>query len=137
MNAKTTAPLSGTSAFGSIRGFQTSVNPPAFLLGGDLPVHRIGYGAMRLCGQPGNFGPFADWAAGEKLLRRAVELGVTFIDTAEAYGPGCNEDGGAGMPCVRHQDGDLTEGSDGKHTRRRIGSGSDLPLQRRTWAAAQ
>jgi len=76
----------------SIRDFQSSVNPPTFLLGGDLPVHRIGYGAMRLCGQPGNFGPFADWTAGEKLLRRAVELGVTFIDTAEAYGPGHNEE---------------------------------------------
>ena len=63
-----------------------------FLLGGDLPVHRIGYGAMRLCGQPGNFGPFTDWAAGEKLLRRAVELGVNFVDTAEAYGPGHNEE---------------------------------------------
>jgi aryl-alcohol dehydrogenase-like predicted oxidoreductase len=63
-----------------------------FLLGGDLPVHRIGYGAMRLCGQPGNFGPFADWPAGEKLLRRAVELGVNFVDTAEAYGPGNNEE---------------------------------------------
>jgi len=63
-----------------------------FLLGGDLPVYRIGYGAMRLCGQPGNFGPFADWAAGETLLRRAVEHGVSFIDTAEAYGPGSNEE---------------------------------------------
>ena len=63
-----------------------------FLLGGDLPVHRIGYGAMRLCGQPGNFGPFADWPAGEKLLRRAVELGINFVDTAEAYGPGHNEE---------------------------------------------
>ena len=63
-----------------------------FHLGGDLPVHRIGYGAMRLCGQPGNFGPFADWAAGESLLRRAVELGVNFFDTAEAYGPGNNEE---------------------------------------------
>ncbi len=63
-----------------------------FLLGGDLPVHRLGYGAMRLCGQPGNFGPYPDWNAGERLLRRAVELGVTFIDTAEAYGPGCNEE---------------------------------------------
>ena len=68
------------------------MTPPTFFLGGDLPVHRIGYGAMRLCGQPGNFGPFADWAAGEKLLRRAVELGVNFFDTAEAYGPGNNEE---------------------------------------------
>ena len=63
-----------------------------FLLGGDLPVHRIGYGAMRLCGQPGNFGPFAKWADGEKLLRRAIGLGINFIDTAEAYGPGHNEE---------------------------------------------
>ena len=55
-------------------------------------MHRVGYGAMRLCGQPGNFGPFADWPAGEKLLRRAVELGVNFFDTAEAYGPGNNEE---------------------------------------------
>ena len=68
------------------------MTPPTFFLGGDLPVHRIGYGAMRLCGQPGNFGPFANWAAGEKLLRRAVELGVNFFDTAEAYGPGNNEE---------------------------------------------
>ena len=68
------------------------MTPATFLLGGDLPVHRVGYGAMRLCGQPGNFGPFADWPAGEKLLRRAVELGVNFFDTAEAYGPGNNEE---------------------------------------------
>ncbi len=68
------------------------MNGATFLLGGDLPVHRLGYGAMRLCGQPGNFGPFADWAAGEKLLRRAAELGVNFFDTAEAYGPGNNEE---------------------------------------------
>ena len=68
------------------------MTPAPFLLGGNLPVHRIGYGAMRLCGQPGNFGPFADWPAGEKLLRRAVELGINFVDTAEAYGPGHNEE---------------------------------------------
>ena len=68
------------------------VNSLTFSIGGDLSVHRIGYGAMRLCGQPGNFGPFADWRAGEKLLRRAAELGVNFFDTAEAYGPGNNEE---------------------------------------------
>ncbi len=67
-------------------------NPQTFTLGGDLPVNRLGYGAMRLTGQPGNFGPYADWEGGKKLLRRAVELGVTFIDTAEAYGPGTNEE---------------------------------------------
>ena len=63
-----------------------------FEIGGDLRVNRIGYGAMRLTGQPGNFGPYADWEGGKHLLRRAVELGVNFIDTAEAYGPGYNED---------------------------------------------
>ncbi len=63
-----------------------------FLLGGDLSVNRLGYGAMRLCGQPGNFGPYADWEGGKTLLRRAVELGVNFIDTAHPYGPGFNEE---------------------------------------------
>ncbi|MES1026296.1 aldo/keto reductase [Gloeocapsa sp. BRSZ] len=63
-----------------------------FHLGGDLIINRLGYGAMRLTGQPGNFGPYADWEGGQNLLRRAVELGVNFIDTAEAYGPGFNEE---------------------------------------------
>ena len=63
-----------------------------WLLGGDLPVHRLGYGAMRLCQQPGNFGPYPDWEGGKRLLRRAVELGVNFIDTAHPYGPGWNEE---------------------------------------------
>lgn len=63
-----------------------------FALGGDLSVNRMGYGAMRLTGQPGNFGPYPDWEGGQKLLHRAVELGINFIDTAEAYGPGFNEE---------------------------------------------
>jgi pyridoxine 4-dehydrogenase len=62
-----------------------------FILGGELTVNRIGYGAMRLTGQPGNYGPYADWQGGKALLRRAVEHGVNFIDTARAYGPGHNE----------------------------------------------
>lgn len=70
---------------------QTPAIAKTFTLGGDLTVNRIGYGAMRLTGQPGNFGPYADWESGKALLRRAVELGVNFIDTAEAYGPGHNE----------------------------------------------
>ena len=60
-------------------------------IGGDLHMHRLGYGAMRLCGQPGNFGPYTDWEGGKQLLQRAVELGVNFIDTAHPYGPGWNE----------------------------------------------
>lgn len=63
-----------------------------FAIAGELEVNRLGYGAMRLTGQPGNFGAYSDWEAGEQLLRRAVELGVNFIDTAEAYGPGFNEE---------------------------------------------
>lgn len=62
-----------------------------FALGGDLVVPRIGFGAMRLTGQPGNFGPYPDWEGGKTLLRRAVELGVRFFDTALAYGPRHNE----------------------------------------------
>jgi pyridoxine 4-dehydrogenase len=62
-----------------------------YLLGGALTVNRIGFGAMRLSGQPGNFGPYPDWEAGKTLLRAAVDLGVNFIDTAHAYGPVHNE----------------------------------------------
>jgi len=65
--------------------------PSIFQIGGDLNVNCLGYGAMRLTGQPGNFGPYSDWESGQKLLRHAVELGINFIDTAEAYGPGFNE----------------------------------------------
>ena len=54
-------------------------------------VRRLGYGAMRLTGQPGNFGPYGAWEAGKKVLQRALELGINFIDTARAYGPGWNE----------------------------------------------
>ena len=61
--------------------------PQTFELGGNLTVNRLGYGAMRLTGQPGNFGPYEDWDAGLALLRRAAELGVTFYDSARSYGP--------------------------------------------------
>jgi len=63
----------------------------AFLLGGDLPVHRLGFGAMRLTGA-GDWGLPDDVDEAVKVVRRAVELGVTFIDTADAYGPGTNEE---------------------------------------------
>src|SRR4029079_12890721 len=53
---------------------------------GDKPVHRVGFGAMQLAG-PGVFGPPADPAAAKAVLRRAVELGVDHIDTAQYYGP--------------------------------------------------
>jgi aryl-alcohol dehydrogenase-like predicted oxidoreductase len=57
-----------------------------FLIGGDLPVHRLGYGTMRLVGD-GAWGEPADAAKARRVLRRAVELSVTLIDTADAYGP--------------------------------------------------
>jgi len=56
------------------------------MVGGDLPVHRMGYGTMRLVGE-GAWGEPADAAEARRVLRRAVELGVTLIDTADAYGP--------------------------------------------------
>jgi pyridoxine 4-dehydrogenase len=57
-----------------------------FLIGGDLPVNRMGYGTMRLVGD-GAWGEPADEAEARRVLRRAVELGVNLIDTADAYGP--------------------------------------------------
>ncbi len=60
-------------------------------IGGDLRVHRMGYGAMRLTG-PGIWGWPEDRENALRVLRRAVELGVTFIDTADAYGPEINEE---------------------------------------------
>ena len=61
------------------------------LLGGDLPVTRMGYGAMRLTGE-GVWGEPADRDHAIAVLRRAVELGVDLIDTADSYGPFVAED---------------------------------------------
>jgi aryl-alcohol dehydrogenase-like predicted oxidoreductase len=58
---------------------------------GDLTVNRLGYGAMRITGK-GIWGPPADHAAAIATLRRAVELGVNFIDTADSYGPYISEE---------------------------------------------
>jgi pyridoxine 4-dehydrogenase len=60
-------------------------------LGGDLLVHRLGFGAMRLTG-PGIWGEPTDREECRRVLRRAVELGVNFIDTADSYGPGVSEE---------------------------------------------
>lgn len=59
-------------------------------LGGDLTVNRMGYGAMRITG-PGIIGEPADPAECRRVLRRAVELGVSFVDTADSYGPEVSE----------------------------------------------
>jgi pyridoxine 4-dehydrogenase len=60
-------------------------------LGGELTVHRLGFGAMRLTGE-GIWGPPRDRKAAIAVLRRAVELGVNFIDTADSYGPHVSEE---------------------------------------------
>jgi pyridoxine 4-dehydrogenase len=73
-NSKTVAQASGT-----------------FTLGGDLTVNRLGFGAMRLTGK-GVWGPPADRDEAVRVLRRAVELGVNFIDTADSYGPYISEE---------------------------------------------
>lgn len=62
-----------------------------YVLGGDMPVHRLGFGAMRITGR-GVWGPPDDRAEALAVLRRAVELGVTLIDTAESYGPHVSEE---------------------------------------------
>jgi aryl-alcohol dehydrogenase-like predicted oxidoreductase len=62
-----------------------------FTVGGDLPVHRLGYGAMQLTGK-GIWGDPADRDECIRVLRRAVELGVDLIDTADSYGPYVSEE---------------------------------------------
>jgi aryl-alcohol dehydrogenase-like predicted oxidoreductase len=64
--------------------------PETFLLGGDLEVRRLGFGAMRITG-PGIWGPPEDPAAAVELLRHLVEAGVNLIDTADSYGPEVSE----------------------------------------------
>jgi len=62
-----------------------------FSIGGKLSVNRVGYGAMRITGK-GIFGPPADKAESIRVLKKAVELGVNFIDTADSYGPHVSEE---------------------------------------------
>jgi pyridoxine 4-dehydrogenase len=61
-----------------------------FRIGGDLEINRLGYGAMRITG-PGIWGEPPDRNKAKDVLRRAVELGVNFIDTSDAYGPVVSE----------------------------------------------
>lgn len=64
----------------------TAAPSGTFTIGGDLPVVRLGYGTMQLTGD-GVWGPPKDHDAAVRVLRRSVELGVTFFDTADSYGP--------------------------------------------------
>ena len=69
----------------------TAAASGTFTLGGDLPVHRLGFGAMRITGE-GVWGPPKDRDEAIRVLRRAVELDINLIDTAESYGPGVSEE---------------------------------------------
>lgn len=73
-----------------------NTNPDAatsgtFAIGGDLPVHRLGFGAMRVTG-PGIWGDPSDPAEVRRVLARLPEFGVDFVDTADSYGPNVSED---------------------------------------------
>src|SRR6266567_9210308 len=87
--------LAGGKILGSTVAGPTSIAPgtaanPTFNIGGDLPVNRLGFGAMRLTGE-GIWGWPPDRENAIKVLRRAVELGANLIDTADAYGPETDE----------------------------------------------
>lgn len=80
----------------SANATQSSVERPAakagdFVIGGDLRVHRLGFGAMRITGK-GIWGEPTDRAEAIRVLRKAVELGINFIDTADSYGPSVSEE---------------------------------------------
>ncbi|MCO7220768.1 aldo/keto reductase [Klenkia sp. PcliD-1-E] len=68
----------------------STTHPDTFALGGDLTVHRLGYGAMQITGD-GVWGPPADREGALAVLRAAVEQGVDFLDTADSYGPQVSE----------------------------------------------
>src|SRR5580704_19437655 len=74
----------------SQHGSKPAAKAGEFLIGGDLPVNRLGFGAMRITGK-GIWGEPADRAEALRVLRRLPELGVNFIDTAESYGPEVSE----------------------------------------------
>jgi pyridoxine 4-dehydrogenase len=70
---------------------QTEAFSSTYTLGGDLTVNRMGFGAMRITGE-GIWGPPNDHDESIRVLRRAVELGIDFIDTADSYGPHVSEE---------------------------------------------
>jgi len=91
------AGMTGLGSLVAIRGLRASPGSSAaaagagtLTIGGDLTVNRMGFGAMRLTGE-GIWGEPRDPAEARRVLRRAVDLGVNFIDTADAYGPEVNE----------------------------------------------
>ena len=99
-----------------------------FTIGGDLTVHRLGYGAMQLPGQ-GVWGDAKDPDEAVRVLRRAVELGVNFIDTADSYGPFVSEDLliKRGAAPVRRRPGDRHQGRPHPHRAGRLAARSAGP----------
>src|ERR1051326_2285012 len=83
MATNMTARTTGTARVASYSG--------TFRIEGERPVVRLGFGAMRITG-PGIWGPPRDHDQAVRVLRRAVALGVTFIDTADSYGPYVSEE---------------------------------------------
>src|ERR1700716_4313868 len=81
------APAKPTAAANQKR---PAVRSGTFAIGGDLPVHRLGYGAMQLTG-PGVWGEPADRPGALEVVRAAISSGVDFIDTADSYGPQVSE----------------------------------------------
>ena len=86
--------MTTTTSSGASRAVGPNASPGTqsgtFVVGGDLPVHRLGFGAMRITG-PGVWGEPRDQREAIAVLRRAVELGVDLIDTADSYGPAVSE----------------------------------------------
>ncbi len=72
-------------------GELTAAKSGEFRIGGDLPIYRLGYGAMRITGK-GIWGEPEDRKQAVEVLRRAVSLGINFIDTADSYGPHVSEE---------------------------------------------
>ena len=75
----------------AVTGILPAAQAGTVTLGGDLTINRMGYGAMRITGK-GIWGPPADREGALATLRRAIELGVNFIDTADSYGPDVSEE---------------------------------------------
>jgi aryl-alcohol dehydrogenase-like predicted oxidoreductase len=84
-----------------------------FMLGGDIPVYRMGFGAMRITGK-GIWGEPEDRPEAIRVLKRVRELGINFIDTADAYGPDVSEDL---IREVLHPYGDIIVATKGANTR--------------------
>jgi pyridoxine 4-dehydrogenase len=78
--------MSGAKQTSGNSAAQPAVNSGVFQIGGNLPVHRLGFGSMQLTG-PGVWGEPTDRPEAIAVLRRAVELGINLIDTADSYGP--------------------------------------------------